>query len=104
LRESQVEAAIVAPTKGSKAATVATVEDDDQNSDEDAFDKRFADNFEGIDWARLSQFTKPLATQKQRKSWVYRYGYRVTMLKTPTSKWFVCKYCRLQILSSAQNN
>jgi hypothetical protein len=93
LRESQVEAAIVAPTEGSKAATVATAEDDDQNSDEDAFDERFADDFEGIDWARLSQFTKPLATQKQQKSWVYRYGYRVTLLKAPTSKWFVCKYC-----------
>jgi hypothetical protein len=93
LRESQVEAAIVAPTEGSKAATVPTAEDDDQNSNEDAFDKRFADSFEGIDWARLSQFTKPLATQRQRKSWVYRYSYRLTLLKARTSKWFVCKYC-----------
>ena len=49
MRESQVEAAIVAPTEGSKAATVATAEDDNQNSDEDAFDERFADDFKGID-------------------------------------------------------
>ena len=49
MRESQVEAAIVTPTESSKAATVATAEDDDQNSDEDAFDERFADDFEGID-------------------------------------------------------
>jgi hypothetical protein len=71
LRESQIEAAIVAPTEGSKAATVAIPEDDHQSSDEDTFDERFADNFEGIDWARLPQYMKPLATQKQRKSWVF---------------------------------
>ncbi|KNG52862.1 hat domain-containing protein [Stemphylium lycopersici] len=93
LRESQIEAAIVAPTEGSKAATVAALEDDHQSSDQDPFDERFVDNFEGIDWARLSQFMKPLATQKQRKSWVFRYGYRVTLRKAPTSRWFAWKYC-----------
>jgi hypothetical protein len=93
LRESQVKAAIVAPTEGSKAVTVATAKDNDQNSNEDAFDERFADYFAGIDWARLPQFTKPLATQKQRKNWVYPYGYRVTLLNASTSKWFVGKYC-----------
>jgi hypothetical protein len=49
LRESQSEAAIVAPTEGSKAITVAIADDDNQNSDEDAFDERFADSFKGID-------------------------------------------------------
>src|SRR5947209_3252603 len=50
LRESQPEAAIVEPTEGSKAATVAITEDGDNSSDEDLFDARFTDNFDGIDW------------------------------------------------------
>ena len=75
LRESQPEAAIVALTEGSSAATVATTEDDeDGNEDRDKGpDERFADNFDGIDWSRLPLYCKPVATQKQRKSWKYRY-------------------------------
>ena len=51
LRESQPEAAIVAPTEGSSAATAAITEDnEDSNEDSDKrLDERFADNFDGID-------------------------------------------------------
>ncbi|KAF1958217.1 hypothetical protein CC80DRAFT_546455 [Byssothecium circinans] len=51
LRESQLEAAIVAPTEGSSAATVATTKDDeDGNKDSNTgLDERFADNFDDID-------------------------------------------------------
>jgi hypothetical protein len=49
LQELQIEAAIVAPTEGSKATIVATLEDDHQSSDKDTFNERFADNFKGID-------------------------------------------------------
>jgi hypothetical protein len=34
-----------------------------------------------------------VATQKQRKSWIYRHGYRVALLNLPKRKFFVCKYC-----------
>ncbi|KAI1667964.1 hypothetical protein Ptr902_09888 [Pyrenophora tritici-repentis] len=44
IRESQ---AIVAPTKGSKAATVASAKDNDAS--DEGFDERFVDDFEGID-------------------------------------------------------
>jgi hypothetical protein len=92
LRKTLDKAAIVAPLEGSKAATVAMAEGK-QSSDEDAEEDRFADDFDGIDWARLPLLMKPPATQRQRKSWVYRHGYRVTSIKAPASKWFVCKYC-----------
>jgi hypothetical protein len=36
---------------------------------------------------------KPVANQKQPKSWIYRHGYRVALLKLPKRKFFVCKYC-----------
>jgi hypothetical protein len=35
----------------------------------------------------------PLASQTQRKSWVYRHGYRVALLADPTKIFFVCRYC-----------
>ncbi|KAI2478918.1 hypothetical protein Ptr902_09884 [Pyrenophora tritici-repentis] len=44
IRESQ---AIVAPTEGSKAATVASAKDNDAS--DEGFDERFVDDFEGID-------------------------------------------------------
>jgi hypothetical protein len=49
LRESQPEAAIVALTEDSSAATVAITEDDeDGNKDRDkGLSERFADNFDG---------------------------------------------------------
>ncbi|KAI0569226.1 Dimer-Tnp-hAT domain-containing protein, partial [Pyrenophora tritici-repentis] len=67
IRESQ---AIVAPTEGSKAATVASAEDNDAS--DEGFDERFVDDFEGIDWSRLPRFQKPLRTLKQKKSWRFR--------------------------------
>ncbi|KAI1522867.1 Dimer-Tnp-hAT domain containing protein, partial [Pyrenophora tritici-repentis] len=95
LRESQPEAAIVAPTEGSSAATAVITEDDeDSNEDSDKrLDERFADNFDGIDWSRLPLYCKPVSTQKQRKSWIYRYGYRVALIKDPDRLFFVCRYC-----------
>jgi hypothetical protein len=58
---------------GSSAATAAITEDDeDGNEDNDKrLDKRFADNFDGIDWSRLPLYCKHVATQKQHKSWIY---------------------------------
>ena len=95
LRESQLKAAIVALTEGSSAATVATTEDDEDGNEDGTkgLDKRFADNFNDIDWSRLPLYCKPVATQKQRKSWVYRYGYRVALIKDPDRLFFVCRYC-----------
>jgi hypothetical protein len=66
LRESQPEAAINAPVEASEAATIAS--EVAQSSDEDTFDARFSDNFDGIDWDRLKLYMKPTATQKHRKS------------------------------------
>jgi hypothetical protein len=95
LRESQLEAAIIAPTEGSSAAAV-TIPEDDEDGNENGnkgLDERFADNFDDIDWSRLPLYCKPVATQKQRKSWVYRYGYRVALIKDPDRLFFVCRYC-----------
>jgi len=91
LRESQPEAAVIAPTEGSSAATIAITEANEDGYED--LDKRFADNFEGIDWSRLPLYCKPVATQKQRKSWIYRYGYRVALIKDPNRVFFVCRYC-----------
>jgi hypothetical protein len=60
LRDTQAADALVAPTEGSKAATVATAEDN--NAVEQGFDALFEDNFEGIDFLRLPKYIKPLAT------------------------------------------
>jgi hypothetical protein len=51
---------------------------------------RFKDDFEGIDWKRLSGFIALLRTYKHKKSWIYRYGYRVGV-------------CKVQNYISAQN-
>ena len=52
LRKSRTEAAIEAPTKGSAAATIARTKAsdglDDTSSDGATVEKRFADNFDGI--------------------------------------------------------
>ena len=47
LRDSQAEATITPPTKGSSAATIATTEASDK-ANQDSFHGRFADNFNGI--------------------------------------------------------
>ena len=68
LRNSMAEDAFLPPSEGSRAATEATTEiDDDMDSEE-----RFWDNFEGIDWTRLKGFSKPLTTPLRKKSWIFR--------------------------------
>lgn len=34
-----------------------------------------------------------MASHRSRKSWIYRYGYRVAYRKDPTRIYFVCRYC-----------
>ncbi|KAI1567826.1 Dimer-Tnp-hAT domain containing protein, partial [Pyrenophora tritici-repentis] len=60
---------------------------------QEALDASLMDDFEGIDWGRLRMYIKPLSSQKSRKSWIYRYGYRVALLKDPSKLYFVCRYC-----------
>jgi hypothetical protein len=91
LRDTQAADTLIAPTEGSKAATVATVEDN--IAVEEGFDALFEDSFEGIDFLRLPKYMKPLATQKQKKSWVYQHGYRVALRNNPSRILFVCRYC-----------
>lgn len=93
LRDLLPETAIVAPTEGSKAATVAITEVAESGDEADNFNNRFVDDFKGIDWARLPRFQTPLRTLKQKKSWVFRYGYRVALRKDLERTFFICKYC-----------
>jgi hypothetical protein len=82
LRESRPEDAIVAPTEGSERATAASLAAAlDNETLQEALDASLIDDFEGIDWGRLRKYMKPLSSQKSRKSWIYRYGYRVALLK-----------------------
>ena len=67
---------IVAPTEGSRAVTVATTEAGDKDNGQDKITSA-ADSFDGIDWARLPGYMKPLAGSKRPKSWIFQYGYRV---------------------------
>lgn len=91
-RELQAEDAIVAPAKCSDEATIASSKATDEAANK-SFDAQLEDNFDGIDWARLPQYTKPLASQRSKRSWVYRHGYRVALLKDPSRVFFVCWYC-----------
>jgi hypothetical protein len=36
---------------------------------------------------------KPLALVRTKRSWVYRYGWRVTLIKDLDRIFFVCRYC-----------
>jgi hypothetical protein len=74
LLESHTEAEIALPD-GSELGTVATTEasivdrDGDGNEDRDDDD---GDNFDGINWARLKGYMKPLTTQRRgAKSWIF---------------------------------
>jgi hypothetical protein len=97
VRNAVPEAAIVAPLEGSEAATIATTEaavseDDDEDEDEDEeIDAHLQDNFEGIDWSRLTKYCKPPRTQKQKKSWVYKHGYRVVLQNNMEKIFFICR-------------
>lgn len=80
------------PAEGSKAATEATSEAA-ESGEGGEMDDDLADDFNGIDWARLPRYTKPLRTLKRKKSWIWQYGYRVALLRDPKRTFFVCKYC-----------
>jgi hypothetical protein len=99
VRNAVPEAAIVAPLEGSEAATIATTEaaiseDDDEDEDEE-MDAHLQDNFEGIDWSRLTKYCKLPRTQKQKKSWVYKHGYRVVLRNNMEKIFFICRACHL---------
>jgi len=87
LRESQAEDAIVAPAEGSEAATAA------KGAIDEGFDTHLENEFEGIDWTCLPQYMKPLASVRTKRSWVYRYGWRVALSKDPDRIFFVCRHC-----------
>jgi hypothetical protein len=56
---------------------------------DEGFDTHLKDGFEGIDWTRLPQYMKPLASVRTKRSWVYRYGWRVALIKDPDRIFFV---------------
>ncbi|KAF7441644.1 hypothetical protein A1F99_115040 [Pyrenophora tritici-repentis] len=82
------ENAIAAPTKSSNAATNAPTEvlevvnSGDEGSD-GGLDSHLADDFAGIVWDRLPGYCKPLRTPRHKKSWIYKYGYRVSKSEAP---------------------
>lgn len=63
LRDSRPEVEIVAPTEGSKEASVAS-----SHTVDEAFDQDFEDNYDNIDWLCLPQFTKPPTTSRRKLS------------------------------------
>ncbi|KAF1832273.1 hypothetical protein BDW02DRAFT_460932, partial [Decorospora gaudefroyi] len=92
LRDARPETAVARPVEASEVATAASTAAD---KDDDGLDCRFADDFEGIDWSRLVGFIRPPRTQSQRKSWVYKHGYRVALQANPARIYFVCRDCYL---------
>ncbi|KAF1936320.1 hypothetical protein EJ02DRAFT_298222, partial [Clathrospora elynae] len=88
----QAEGIIVAPAEGSNAATVASLAAAKEAVD-NGFDTHLEDNFEGINWTRLLQYIKPLASVQTKRSWVYCYSWRVALIKDPGCIFFVCYYC-----------
>ncbi|KAF2628775.1 hypothetical protein BU25DRAFT_490397 [Macroventuria anomochaeta] len=65
LLESQV---VAAPAPASKAAMVATTEEDCKDKKLDAFNERFADNFDDINWSKLRRYGKPKRILMGKKS------------------------------------
>ncbi|KAI1509635.1 Dimer-Tnp-hAT dimerization containing protein [Pyrenophora tritici-repentis] len=98
------ENAIAAPTKSSNAATNAPTEvlevvnSGDEGSDGGP-DSHLADDFAGIVWDRLPGYCKPLRTPRHKKSWIYKYGYRVSKSEAPQRTFWVCKYCHQRRVS-----
>lgn len=41
----------------------------------------------------MKKFQKPLTTHKYRKSWVYKYGYRVVERHNPRCVHWICHWC-----------
>jgi hypothetical protein len=103
--ESQLrlrKAAIVAPIEGSEAATVATTVAvttvpatpvNAVSNEEEEFDTGLVDDFTGIDWMRLKQYCRPPRTQKRKKSWVYKWGYRVALGTDMERTFWICHDC-----------
>jgi hypothetical protein len=82
LRDAASEDTITPPAKGSKAATVATTEAA-QSDGEGELEESLSNDFDSIDWTRL----------KRKKSWVFKYGYRVALLRIPARTYWICKHC-----------
>ncbi|RAQ93892.1 hypothetical protein DDE82_009158 [Stemphylium lycopersici] len=83
-----------APNEGSERVTAASSAAAlDNETLQEALDASLMDDFEGVDCRRLRKYTKPLSSQKSRKSWIYRYGYRVALLKDPNKLYFVLRHC-----------
>jgi hypothetical protein len=72
------------PPEGSRAATEANTGD---------LDSRFTDKYDGLDWAYIPQYMKPLRTLKGKKSWVFEHGYRVALISDPKKTFWICRYC-----------
>ncbi|KAI2475157.1 hypothetical protein Ptr902_13412 [Pyrenophora tritici-repentis] len=100
LRETQPEEAIASPTEGSEEATAALLTKA-SDATEEIFDRELQDNFNSIVWTRLKKYIIPLTTQKAKKSWVYRHGYRVALKKDPSKLYFALLWGKN---SSAYNN
>ncbi|KAJ6191995.1 hypothetical protein J3E72DRAFT_204816, partial [Bipolaris maydis] len=93
LRDSRPEAEIVAPAEGSEEATVASSNVADEAAER--LDQNFEDNYDSIDWLRLSRFTKPLITSRRKPSWIYQHGYRFVLLTDLEQVFWVCRYCHI---------
>lgn len=61
----------------------------------DDTDRRFADNFDGINWDALPLYRKHQRTLKHKKSWVFDHGYRVALLSQLDRTFWVCRYCHI---------
>ncbi|KAI1670746.1 Dimer-Tnp-hAT dimerization containing protein [Pyrenophora tritici-repentis] len=92
LRKARPEDTVVAPTKGSEQATAASSAADEVATYKE-FDASLMDDFEGLDFSLLPRYVRPASSQSSRKSWIYRYGWRVALLRDPSKLFFVCRYC-----------
>lgn len=92
MREWQAESSIIPPDEGSEEATEASSIAANEPVHE-GFDEDLEDAFYGINWDRLRGYIKPFASQRGAKSWIYRHGYRVALLKDPNRIFFICRYC-----------
>jgi hypothetical protein len=82
LRDAASKDTITPPAEGSEAATVAT-NGATQCDGERKLEESLSLDFDRYDWARLPYHMKPLRTLKRKKSWVFKYGYRVALLRDP---------------------
>ncbi|KAI1668043.1 Dimer-Tnp-hAT dimerization containing protein [Pyrenophora tritici-repentis] len=92
LRKARPEDTVVAPTEGSEQATAASSAADEVATYEE-FDASLMDDFEGLDFSLLPRYVRLASSQSSRKSWIYRYGWRVALLRDPSKLFFVCRYC-----------